>query len=255
MRNEPVTSPAEHENPARGPRRPRPATTAPAPTAPRESARVSWSVTAPSQPEHARPGSDRPNFWLPIAAAGLCVLSAAAAIVSYAAQYRLVYAARHLVVAALPEAAIPDVAALFACLGVALAVHGRRAIRARMLAALGGLALWLLRLSVAPRSTAAGFRQWVLEECPVAPGRRAPAPAGASVPGRPGDGRPGHRTTAGRTRPRQPGRARQIATRAGGLTRPSGGTSRLGAASVVGILEIAAGACVMGLFLFLRLCR
>jgi hypothetical protein len=91
------------------------------------------------------------------------------------------------------------------------------------LAALGGLALWLLRLSVAPRSTAAGFRQWVLEECPVAPGRRAPAPAGASVPGRPGDGRPGHRTTAGRTRPRQPGRARQIATRAGGLTRPSGG--------------------------------
>jgi hypothetical protein len=293
----------------------------PGPTAPRESAGVSRSVPAPSQPEHAR-GSDRPHFWLPIAAAGLCVLSAAAAIVSYAAQYRLVYAARHLVVAALPEAAIPDVAALFACLGVALAVHGRRAIRARMLnaasaggsvfmnviaaapgwrnlavwamppamyalasdtligvvhtgavasrnseapgggaagfsflAALGGLALWLLRLSVAPRSTAAGFRQWVLEECPVAPGRRAPAPAGASVPGRPWDGRPGHRTTAGRTRPRQPGRARQIATRAGGLTRPSGGTSRLGAASVVGILEIAAGACVMGLFLFLRLCR
>ena len=227
----------------------------PGPTAPRESAGVSRSVPAPSQPEHAH-GSDRPHFWRPIAAAGLCVLSAAAAIVSYAAQYRLVYAARHLVVPALLEAAIPDAAALvFACLGVALAVHGRRAIRARMLAALGGLALWLLRLSVAPRSTAAGFRQWVLEECPVAPGRRAPAPAGASVPGRPGDGRPGHRTTAGRTRPRQPGRARQIATRAGGLTRPSGGTSRLGAASVVGILEIAAGACVMGLFLFLRLCR
>jgi hypothetical protein len=184
MRNEPVTSPAEHENPARGPRRPRPATTAPAPTAPRESARVSWSVTAPSQPEHARPGSDRPNFWLPIAAAGLCVLSAAAAIVSYAAQYRLVYAARHLVVAALPEAAIPDVAALFACLGVALAVHGRRAIRARMLAALGGLALWLLRLSVAPRSTAAGFRQWVLEEWATGRPQAAPARASQAAPAR-----------------------------------------------------------------------
>ena len=28
-----------------------------------------------------------------------------------------------------------------------------------------------------PRSTLAGFRAWVLAECPVAPGRRAPAPA------------------------------------------------------------------------------
>ena len=49
------------------------------------------------------------------------------------------------------------------------------------LAILGGLALWLLRLALAPASTLAGFRAWVLEECPVAPGRRAlrfrPAPA------------------------------------------------------------------------------
>ena len=260
----------------------------PGPTAQRESAGVSRSVPAPARPQDSRPGSDRPHFWLPIAAAGLCVLSAADAVVSYAAQYRLVYAARHLVVAALLEAAIPDAAALvFACLGVALAVHGRRAIRARMLnaasaggsvfmnviaaapgwrnlavwamppamyalasdtligvvrtgavarrnadapgggaaefsflAALGGLALWLLRLSVAPRSTAAGFRQWVLEECPVAPGRRAPAPASAADPSRPTDGRPGGRTTAGRARPRQPGRAHQTATRPAGATAP-----------------------------------
>jgi hypothetical protein len=142
------------------------------------------------------------------------------------------------------EAAIPDAAALvFACLGIALALHGRRAIRARILnvaavgtsvfmnaiaaapgwrnlaiwamppiayalasdtliavvrawalarhqhlqaalagdtatplAILGGLILWLLRLALAPRSTLAGFRAWVLAECPVAPGRRA-APA------------------------------------------------------------------------------
>jgi hypothetical protein len=38
---------------------------------------------------------------------------------------------------------------------------------------LGGLLLWLLRLALAPASTLAGFRAWVLEECPVAPGRRA----------------------------------------------------------------------------------
>jgi hypothetical protein len=139
------------------------------------------------------------------------------------------------------EAAIPDVAALiFATLGIALALHGRRAIRARVLnvaavvtsvgmnvlaaghgwrdlaiwamppvayalasdtaigvvrawtlarqkamnqaladdeatplAVVGGLLLWLLRLALAPVSTLAGFRSWVVEECPVAPGRRA----------------------------------------------------------------------------------
>ena len=44
------------------------------------------------------------------------------------------------------------------------------------MAILGGLLLWLLRLALAPASTLAGFRAWVLAECPVAPGRRAPAP-------------------------------------------------------------------------------
>src|SRR5207244_10708050 len=162
------------------------------------------------------------------------------------AQYRLAETARHLPVVAALEAAIPDAAALvFACLGMALALHGRRALRARALnlvsvgasvflnaiaaapgwrnlaiwampptayalasdtlitvirtrhqqltaaeadaatplAILGGLVLWLLRLALAPASTLAGFRAWVLEECPVAPGRRAPRPA---PPGRGG---------------------------------------------------------------------
>jgi hypothetical protein len=45
------------------------------------------------------------------------------------------------------------------------------------LAALGGLLLWLLRLSLAPASTLVGFRAWVLDECPIAPGRRADRPA------------------------------------------------------------------------------
>ena len=196
------------------------------------SARPSGEVT---------PVRDRSGGWLRNAAAGLCVLAAAAAAVSFTAQYRMVDAARRLPVIAGLEAVIPDAAALvFACLGVALALHGRRAIRARVfniaavatsvfmntiaaapgwrslaiwamppvayalasdtligvvrawtisrrralvismagdeatpLAILGGLLLWLLRLAVAPVSTLAGFRSWVVEECPVAPGRRA----------------------------------------------------------------------------------
>jgi hypothetical protein len=53
---------------------------------------------------------------------------------------------------------------------------------ATLLAVAGGLLLWLLRLSMAPASTLAGFRTWVLEECPVAPGRRATRPAPAPAP-------------------------------------------------------------------------
>ena len=34
---------------------------------------------------------------------------------------------------------------------------------------------------MAPASTLAGLRAWVLEECPVAPGRRAPAPSQPAV--------------------------------------------------------------------------
>ena len=48
---------------------------------------------------------------------------------------------------------------------------------------LGGLILWLLRLALAPASTLAGFRAWVLEECPVAPGRRAALPPAPAQPG------------------------------------------------------------------------
>ena len=194
------------------------------------------------------PPGNHSGLWLRNAAAGLGVLAAAAAAVSFTAQYRMADTARHLPVIAALEAAIPDAAALvFASLGIALALHGRRALRARALnlaavgtsvfmnvlaaapgwrnlaiwalppvayalasdtligvvrawaiarhqhlgtalaadaptplAVLAGLALWLLRLALAPASTLAGFRAWVLEECPVAPGRRgrpAPPPA------------------------------------------------------------------------------
>jgi hypothetical protein len=81
----------------------------------------------------AVPG-DHSGAWLRNAAGGLCVLAAAAAAVSFTAQYRMVDRTRHLPVIAGLEAAIPDAAALvFASLGIALALHGRRAIRARAL--------------------------------------------------------------------------------------------------------------------------
>src|SRR6266536_2735695 len=58
------------------------------------------------------PGQDRSGLWLRNAAAGLGVLAAAAAAVSFTAQYRMADAARHLPVIAALEAAIPDAAAL-----------------------------------------------------------------------------------------------------------------------------------------------
>src|SRR5262249_3644114 len=96
----------------------------------------------PADPSDARPrrpieavfSRDRSAVWLRNAAVGLCALAAAAAAVSFTAQYRMVYADRRLAVVAGLEAAIPDAAALiFACLGIALALHGRRALRARAL--------------------------------------------------------------------------------------------------------------------------
>jgi hypothetical protein len=205
--------------------------------------------------------------------AALAVLAAGAAVVSWDAQYVMVYSARHTPAVAALEAGIPDAGALiFAALGIALALHGRRALRPRALnvacvaisltmnamaagrgwrdvaiwvmpaamyalasdtligvvrawalarmqatggtlageevtplAVAGACLLWLLRLALAPASTLAGFRHWVVEECPVAPGRKAlatessqpgplallpPAPPPARLPRRRRDGRP-----------------------------------------------------------------
>ena len=277
----------------------------PRPGVPQEPAAGNAAGPAVLWPRHVRPGG--PQVWLPAAAGGLGVLAGAAATVSYAAQYRLVDAARHMALSAALEAAIPDAAALvFACLGVALALQGRRAVRARLLnvasavasvfmnviaaapgwrnlavwamppaayalasdtligvvrtstvarrqdaegpgraaefsflAVLGGLARWLLRLSLAPRSTAAGFRAWVVEECPVAPGRRATPAAAPAVPrprpgrlpsgtarpagpGGPGDDLPDDRTTAGGSSHE----TRIVRTAAGGSPAGTGTLSR-----------------------------
>src|SRR3954453_10573054 len=92
------------------------------------------------------------GIWLHCAAAGLFLLASAAAAVSFSAQYRLVFEARGIAVAAALEAAIPDAAALvFACLGVALALHGRHAVRARLLnAASAGTSVFMNVIAAAP---------------------------------------------------------------------------------------------------------
>jgi hypothetical protein len=108
-------------------------------------------VTGNRRPQRAS-GRDHSGIWLRNAATGLCLLAAAAAVVSFTAQYRLVYATRRLAVAAGLEAAIPDAAALvFACLGIALALHGRRAVRARILKlAAVGTSVFMNTIAAAP---------------------------------------------------------------------------------------------------------
>jgi hypothetical protein len=217
-------------------------------------------VSADMAPAIVTP-DDRARVWLVSAMGALAVLAAAAAAVSWDAQYTLVQAIKGVPAIAALEAGIPDMGALiFAALGIAMALHGRRAIRPRGLnlacvgislamnalaaapgwrdlavwimpaavyalasdtligvvrawaiarlrqtgpaladdgdatpmAIIGGLLLWLLRLTLAPPSTLAGFRRWALEECPVAPGRTAPSGPAAITPG---GTRPARRTT------------------------------------------------------------
>ena len=202
----------------------------------------------------AREGGDQAaTSWLRSALIGLGVLAGAAAAVSFTAQYQLVFAAKGIPWAAALEAGVPDAGSMvFACLGIALALKGKRALRARggnlacvglsltmnllaatagwrgvaiwvmpsavyafasdtligvirahvlasqgrtdnektALAAIGGLLLWTLRLVLAPPSTLGGFRMWVVESCPVAPGRRAEL-ATASVAALPAAETPG----------------------------------------------------------------
>jgi hypothetical protein len=225
------------------------------PAAPTRWHRHAVPHTAPPRPAETRVrqaegtaagGTDRDSgrTWLRNAMAALGILAAAAAVVSWDAQYVMVSSVKHAPAVAALEAGIPDAGALiFASLGIALALHGRRALRPRTLnlacvgislamnamaagrgwrdmaiwvmpaavyalasdtligvvrawalarmragersldsegvtplAVAGAAALWLLRLALAPASTLTGFRRWVVEECPVAPGG-TPAPA------------------------------------------------------------------------------
>ena len=107
---------------------------------------------AGGQSRSSASGRDHSGIWLRNAAAGLCLLAAAAAVVSFTAQYRLVQATRRLAAVAALEAAIPDAAALvFACLGIALALHGRRALRPRALnLAAVGTSVFMNAIAAAP---------------------------------------------------------------------------------------------------------
>ena len=84
--------------------------------------------------KEARATGDRSATWLRWAMAALGLLAATAAAVSFQAQFTMVLAAKGVPWVAALEAGIPDAAAMvFACLGIALALHGKRAIRARVL--------------------------------------------------------------------------------------------------------------------------
>jgi hypothetical protein len=75
---------------------------------------------------------DRSQAWLRYAIAALALLAAAAAVVSWDAQYVMVAQVKRTPEIAALEAGIPDAGALiFATLGIALALHGRRALRPR----------------------------------------------------------------------------------------------------------------------------
>jgi hypothetical protein len=108
------------------------------------------------------PAADRAQSWLRGAMAGLAVLAAAAAVVSWDAQYVLVRGVKHNPAIAALEAGIPDIGALiFAALGIALALRGKRAVRARAL----NLACVGLSLAMNALASTSGYRDlaiWVM---------------------------------------------------------------------------------------------
>src|SRR2546430_8805376 len=107
---------------------------------------------APSIPGEAEPAKDRAATWLRNAMIALGLLALCAAVVSWTAQYRLVFDVKQLSPIAALEAAIPDAAAfIFASLGIALALHGRRAIRPRVLnVASVGVSIFMNAIAAAP---------------------------------------------------------------------------------------------------------
>jgi hypothetical protein len=88
----------------------------------------------PRKDGERREPRDRAGTWLRAAGISLAGLAAAAAAVSYWAQFTFIDHVKHQKVISYIQAGIPDAGALvFACLGIALALHGKRAIRPRFL--------------------------------------------------------------------------------------------------------------------------
>ena len=121
---------------------------------------ISWRRPK-SAPENGTV-ADPAATWLKSALIGLGVLAGAAAAVSFAAQFVLVYATKGIPWVAAVEAAIPDAGAVvFACLGIALALKGKRALRARggNLACIG---LSLVMNLLAARAGWRGIAIWIM---------------------------------------------------------------------------------------------
>jgi hypothetical protein len=93
-------------------------------------------------------------------AVGLVAVAAAA--VSYEAQWRLVYRDKHELGISYIQAAIPDLGSLvFACFGIALALHSKRAIRARLLNLLC-VGISITMNALASRSGWSALAVWVM---------------------------------------------------------------------------------------------
>jgi hypothetical protein len=101
-------------------------------------------------------------MWLRCAGVAVGLVAVAAAAVSYEAQWRLVYRDKHQLGVSYIQAAIPDLGALvFACFGIALALHGKRAIRARLLNLLC-VGISITMNALAARSGWTGLAVWVM---------------------------------------------------------------------------------------------
>jgi hypothetical protein len=108
---------------------------------------------------------DRAGAWLRCAGVAVGVLAAGAAVVSYQAQWQLIFAYKHRAVVSFVQAGIPDVGSVvFACLGIALALHGQRALRARALNVVCvGVSIAMNAIAAAPGWAATAV--WVMAPC------------------------------------------------------------------------------------------
>jgi Protein of unknown function (DUF2637) len=135
----------------------------PEPTAPRPEQRCgTGGGRAGGRPRSFGRAEDRAGAWLRFAGVAVGLVAVAAAAVSYEAQWRLVYRDKHELDVSYIQAAIPDLGSLvFACFGIALALHGRRAIRARLLNVLC-VGISIAMNALAARPGWAGLAVWVM---------------------------------------------------------------------------------------------
>jgi hypothetical protein len=128
----------------------------------RDHRRKAGEASAPRPEGLPKEPTDRAAAWLRFAGVAVGLVAVAAAAVSYEAQWRLVYRDKHELGVSYIQAAIPDLGSLvFACFGIALALHGKRAIRARLLNVLCvGISITMNALAAQPGWSALAV--WVM---------------------------------------------------------------------------------------------